>query len=591
MQRNIILFIGLCLYGTTLLAANWSFSGTSYIYFDNSQTKWSGVNLYLIIGKSTYSSVYPMTLDASDTTKYFTSFPSSGWADAEYMAVIGNSDWKKGNYGYDQLKNATYYTASYTAGLTTSDKQKYSFTPQSTENGCTINLAWVANNFSITFSDTEKNNCQRLDSANGLVTIIYSTSSKRFNTNASDIVDVFAKGSISAWSSEDPNYRLAAWSGDGCLFRVFRVRDLQRLGNSGQPEFIFHVVPRTGDAYDVRSHSSWEGGIDERLVFVNNGENMVVLLPGDDIAEIGQRKDFAKYIAPLSDFTDLNDSATVAHLTNFRCVPGTVNLFRSYHPYKGDRPQYDTEHERLVRLAQLGAQYGIQSDIALSGNATSHAGEKYTCGGQEYTITIPPYYQSIIQNNNVLYVGTANGHTPDYETTVFYTNGQRFGEWMQEVIGFINSHPAPFQIHCSLGADRTGAFSATLAALCGASWEQIAADYHQTSNLRIQEYRHENCVRYELRLLTGEDPANFSPTNQEGLTLAQAVARHFIDGGYLTQNEIDTAVNKLQGKVQPTTINRLTESPINRFTKLIKNGNLYILHDGRIYTAQGVEVR
>jgi len=592
-MKRVFLFLGLCLYGATLsmLSAAWSFSGTSYVYFDNSVTKWSGVNLYLIIGKSTYSSVYPMTLDAADTTKYFTSFPSSGWSDAEYMAVIGNSDWEKGNFGYGQLKNATFYTASYTAGLTTSDKQKYTLTPQSKENGCTIKLAWVQNDYTITFSDTEKNNCQRLDAENGLVTLIFSTSQKRFNTDAGNIADVYAKGSISAWSSEDPNFRLAAWSSDGCLFRVFRIRDLQRLGNSGQPEFIFHVVPKTGDAYDTRSHSSWDGGIDERLVFINNGENMVILLPGDDITEIGQRKEFAKYIAPLSDFADLNDSATVAHLTNFRRVPGTINLFRSYHPYKGDRPKYDTEHERLVQLAQLGAQYDIQSDIALSGDATSHAGETYTCGGKEYTFTIPAYYQTIINNKNVLYVGTANGHTPDYETAVFYTNSQRFGEWMQEVVRFINSHPAPFQIHCSLGADRTGAFCATLAALCGASWNEIAANYQETSNLRIQEYRHANCVRYELRLLTGEDPANFAPTNKAGLTLAQAVAKHFIDGGYLTQDEIDTAVNKLQGKAGPTPVNQLTDSPVNRFDKIIRNGHLLIQRDNHTYNTQGVEVR
>lgn len=588
-MKRVVLFFGLCLYGATLSliqAGGWSFSGTSYVYFDNSQTQWSGVNLYLIIGKSTYSSVYPMTLDAVDTTKYFTSFPSSGWSDAEYMAVIGNSDWKKGNYGYDQLKNATYYTASYTDGVGVSNEQKYSLTPQSKDNGCEIKLAWVQNGFTIKFSDTEKNNCQRLDAKNGLVTLIYSTSSKRFNTNASDIADVYVKGSVSAWSSEDPNFRLAAWSGDGCLFRVFRVRDLQRLGNSGQPEFIFHVVPKTGNAYDTRSHSSWEGGIDERLVFINNGENMVVLLPGDDIEEIGQRKDFAKYIAPLSDFADLNDSATVAHLTNFRRVPGTVNLYRSYHPYNPDRSQLETEHERMVQLAKLGTKYSIQSDIALSGNCEDKAGQKYKYDDR-YTITIPEYYQTIIKNKNVLYVGTANGHTPDYETAVFRTNDTLFGQWMQEVVRFINTHPAPFQIHCSLGADRTGAFCATLAALCGASWEEIAANYHETSNLRIQEYRHPNCVRYELRLLTGEDPANFAPTNTEGLTLAQAVAKHFIDGGYLTQEEIDIAVNKLQGKEQPTTINRLTESTINRFTKIIKDNQLLILHDDKTFTVSG----
>lgn len=590
-MRKITLFLILCTWcAAWSVAAEWSFSGTSYVYFDNSVTKWSGVNLYLIIGKSNYSSVYPMSLDASDTTKYLASFPTSGWTDAEYMAVIGNSDWQKGNWGYDQLKNATYYTAKYEAGLKVSDKQKYLLTPSSKANGCAIQLQWLANDFEITFSSSEKNNCQRLDAENGLVTLIYSTSSKRFNTTRDQISDVYAKGSISNWKGDDSNYRLAVWSTDGCLFRVFRLSDLERLGNSGCPEFIFHVIPRTGDAYDCRSHSSWgEGGIDERLVFINGGENMVILLPGDDIAEIGQRKDFAKYIAPLSDFADLTDSSTVAHLTNFRRVPATTNLFRSYHPYKGDRPHLETEHERLVRLAELGAKYGIQSDIALSGNCESYAGQTYTCGGKNYTYVIPDYYQSIIANHNVLYVGTANGHTPDYNTAVFETNGEKFGQWMQEVVRFINTHPAPFQIHCSLGADRTGAFCATLAALCGATWEQIAADYHETSNLRIQEYRHPNCVRYELKLLTGEDPAHFAPVNAQGLTLGQAVAKHFIDEGYLTQEEIDAAVAKLNAQDQPTATTPITA--ITPITKTIENGQLIISRAGTRYLAQGVALQ
>lgn len=584
MKRIVTLFIT-CVACAMSMAGNWSFSGTSYVYFDNSVTQWQGVNLYLIIGKSDYSSVYPMSIDASDTTKYFTSFPASGWGDAEYMAVIGNSDWHKGNWGYNELKNATYYTAKYEAGVNVSDKQKYLLTPQSKSNGCTIKLNWVANDFQITFADTEKNNCQRLDATNGLVTIIYSTSSKRFNTSRDNINDVYVKGSVSIWNSEDPNYRLGPWSSDGCMFRVFRISDLQRLGNSGCPEFIFHVNQKDGNSYDTRSHSSWQGGIDERLVFINNGENMCILLPGDDIEEIGQRKEEAKYIAPLSDFKDLTDSATIAHLTNFRRVPATKNLFRSYHPYKGDRPHYDTEHERLVQLAILGQQYGIRSDIALSGNEESHHGEEYECGGKKYKFAIPEYYQSIIDNKNVLYVGTANGHTPDYNTAVYRTDEQYFGEWMQEVVRFIGDHPAPFQIHCSLGADRTGAFCATLAALCGASWQQIAADYHETSNLRIQEYRHENCVLYELRLLTGEDPKNFNPTNKAGLTLAQAVAKHFIDGGYLTQEEIDRAVAKLKGSDQPT--DERTAIVPSDIKKIVRNGHLVICQTNQMYDVLG----
>lgn len=578
-HRLSILTLMLLAVAGQMLAGTWSFAG-GHIYFDNSLTQWQDSNIYLVIGKSTYSSVYPMT-PSSEAGLFVCALPHQGWADAEYMAVIGHHHWNPGNYGPSQLANATHYSGIYTAGLTSSAAQGFLLTPASADNGATLTLTYRGNTYGVSFADIEKNNCQKVNAADSTVTLIFSTSSKRFNQSASGISKVYAYGSISGWNDQDEAYRLYDLSTDGCLYRTFRFSDLARLGNSGQPEFLFHVFLTDGSSYKCRSHASWTGGIDSRLVFVNNGENMMIAWPWDDLDELGLRKQQAQYIKPLSAF-DLTDSAEVAHLTNFRRVPATKHLYRSYHPYKPDRARYDTEHERMVRLAQLGAQYGIQSDIALSGNETGKAGTTYTCGGQDYTITIPPYYQSIIANDNVLYVGTANGHTPDYNHAVFETDGPRFAEWMQEVVRFIGSHPAPFQIHCSLGADRTGAFSATLAALCGASWSQIAADYSETSNLQIQEYRHPNCVRYELYLLTGQQPEYCA-------NLAQAVADHFILAGYLTQEEIDACVAKLTGTDAPTDVEPMES--IARPTKHLRNGRLQILRGTRTYDATGSMVK
>ena len=60
----------------------------------------------------------------------------------------------------------------------------------------------------------------------------------------------------------------------------------------------------------------------------------------------------------------------------------------------------------MYYVAYWAEHFGIKNDIALSGDCTSHEGKTYTCGGKDYTITIPTYYQSIIANDNVLYVGT-----------------------------------------------------------------------------------------------------------------------------------------------------------------------------------------
>lgn len=565
--------------------AAWSFSG-GCMYFDNSQTKWNDGCIMLIIGKSSYSSVYAMTEDPTTAERWMCDLPSSGWSDAEYMAVIsGSKMWNSGDWGAANITNAAHYSKEYTAGLTSTAGQGFLFTPQSTENGCTIKLSYLGTGYDgIKFADTEKNNCYKLDAENERITFIFSTSAKRFNISKSDISKVYVYGSVSAWNNADDAYRLTGYSSDGCFFRTFPFSAIERPGNSGQPEFLFHVFKKDGTDYTVRSHSSWEGGIDYRLVFINNGENMVVAMPGDDIDEIYERCQYAKYVKPLAEW-NLTDSMEQARISNFRRVPGTKHLYRSYHPYDPSREQYDTEERRLYYVQQFAEQFGIRCDIALSGNRTSRAGQTYTCGGKTYTITIPAYYQTIIETNNVLYVGTGNGHTPDFNHAIFYSDGERFAQWIQEVVEFIidDAHPGPFQIHCALGADRTGAFCETIGALCDAKWEDLSQDYFRTSELRVQEYRHPNTIRYSLRHLCGVDPA-------AGTDFNEAVKQHFIQGGWLTAEQIAQLKQKLNKDYEqtPTAVER-TEVQTQKAGKYLIDGKLQICTaEGLIYNAQGV---
>ena len=579
-MKRIYAFVVTALLATQLFAA-WSFSG-GYIYFDNSLTKWNDGSMMLIIGKSTYSSVYSMTEDQTTADRWVCPLPSSGWSDAEYMAVISaTKQWNSGNFGLDNLVNAKHYSRPYTAGLTASSGQGYLLTPQSAEDSCTLKLTYLGEGYNgIKFSDTEKNNCYKLDTEKQQITFIFSTSSKRFNISYSDIAKVYVYGSISAWKNADQAYLLTGYSGDGCFYRTMPFSAVERVGNSGQPEFLFHIFKKDGSDYTVRSHSSWEAGIDSRLVFINNGENMVVAMPGDDLDEIAQRCQYAKYVKPLAEW-NLTDSMEQARISNFRRVPGTKHLYRSYHPYDPSREQYDTEVKRLYYVQQFATKFGIKCDIALSGNATSHAGNTYSCGGKNYTIAIPEYYQSIIANNNVLYVGTSNGHTPSFDHAIYYSDGERFAQWIKEVVEFIidDAHPAPFQIHCAIGADRTGAFSETLGALCDASWEDLSHDYYRTSEMRIQEYRHPNTIRYCIRHMCGVDPATDSSFNE-------AVKQHFIQGGWLTAEQIAALKAKLNKEDSATAIEgQISNAPFSN--KVIKDGMLYIERNGTTYTLIG----
>ena len=578
MKRVVTIFVAL-LCSWQLFAGTWSFSG-GCMYFDNSQTQWKDGSIMLIIGKATYSSVYPMMADPTTADRWYCDLPSSGWSDAEYMAVIsGSKSWKSGNFGPDNLVNAKHYSAAYTAGLTSKAGQGFLFTPQSTDNGCVIKLSYLGTGYDgVTFSTTEKNNCYKLDTLNEQITFIFSTSSKRFNIAKADVSKIYVYGSISVWSKEDEGYRLGNYSSDGCFYRTLSFREVERVGNCGLPEFMFHVLKTDGSSYDVRSHSSWEGGIDSRLVFDNK---MVVSMPWEDMDEIAERWQYAKYVKPLAEW-DLTDSLEQARISNFRRVPGTQHLYRSYHPFDPTREQYDTEVQRLNYVRHFAELFGIQCDIALSGDMTSHAGNSYTCGGQNYIVTIPEYYQSIIENNNVLYVGTQNGYTPDFNNAIYYSNGERFAQWIKETVEFIidDAHPVPFQIHCALGADRTGAFCATIASLCDANWEDISYDYYRTSELRVEEYRHPNTIRYCLRHMCGVDPAT-DPTFNE------AVKQHYIEGGWLTEEQIAALKAKLNpSSGTPTAIDQ-TNGPSSVTRKVLNNGMLLIERNGVCYTTTG----
>lgn len=589
-MRRIILLLMVMLCGLFAQAAGWSFAG-GIMYFDNSQTQWEDNSFMLIIGRGTngsssYSSVYEMC-PSDEPDIWYTALPSSGWEDAEYMAVIsGSSVWRKGTWGKDNLVNAHHYSAAYTSGLNAKNGQGFMFTPQSTSNGCTLKLTYRGEGYhGVSFTSAEKNACYKIDSDKGTITFIFSTSEGRFNTSRSAVSRVYVYGSVTAWNQTDEAYRLNGFSDDGCFFRTLPLSAIERVGNSGQPEFLFNIFNygdnyTENEGYTDRAHSTWSG-VDTRLLFDNNGVNMIVALPGDNLDEIHNRSIEAQKVDQLKDF-DLTQLSEQQRISNFRLVPATKNLYRSYHPFDPSRPQYDTEERRLYWVAALAEQAGIQCDIALSGNKTEKAGQTYSCGGKNYTITIPDYYKTIIANNRVLYVGTANGHTPSYSMALYESDGERFAQWIQEVVTFIldDAHPAPYQIHCALGSDRTGAFCATIAALCGATWEEIAADYETTSNMRVNEYRHRNCIRYCIRHLCGVDPATDGTFNT-------AVRKHFTEGGWLTEAQIEAMKAKLNG--QTTSVPTIAECPVPR--KIMRDGILYIQRGTAVYDIAGREIK
>lgn len=304
-------------------------------------------------------------------------------------------------------------------------------------------------------------------------------------------------------------------------------------GNCGQPEYKFVVNGSWKDA------PSW---LTPGYKFVGNDTNQIIVFSTDDIDEIMAKSALASKKKKLSDF-DLTTDAGKRDISNVRVVPGTTKLIRCYHPFKyTDKNRNNTEFKRVELVKEYFESYDIKSDICLSENEEKNL-ETKTFGGETHTESISAHYQNIIDNGAVLYVGVKSGiGTPKYETCYSDPKGAKVGGWIGEIIDFIASDEtsAPYGIHCRLGTDRTGFFCAIIAALCGASTEDIMADYQRSNNMGIMEYRDSKKMKYTLEMMLDVD--DLSKVGD----LGAAIKNLLINGGYTTDEKVQKMLNKLR---------------------------------------------
>lgn len=320
------------------------------------------------------------------------------------------------------------------------------------------------------------------------------------------------RGTFTAWQT-DWRFMLKADDKGNWSLTVL-LSQVRIPGNSGLPEFVLYAEDNTGNKHFLPP--------DEREGYHFLGNTVIMLDDTLSPRQIALNERQALTIRPLADY-NLNDDADCHTLANMRRVPGTTQLWRGYHPYKKSRPQLDTENARLAMVNRLLETHGIQSVITLSGD------EECDTGLGE---GLSPYLQRIRSQWNQMITDTS------YETVYFCSDSTEFAKLIASIIQFINTHPAPYYIHCRLGSDRTGTTSAVLAALCGASWAEIAADYQKTCRMGIQEFRDSRLLAYCFNtMLHGKDYGN---------DLQKAVTTHFIDSGVLTEREIQRAVLRLK---------------------------------------------
>lgn len=128
---------------------------------------------------------------------------------------------------------------------------------------------------------------------------------------------------------------------------------------------------------------------------------------------------------------------------------GAGRLFRSASPF-------DNKHNRATFASQYIEMQGINTILNLADSKEKATSRTDT----------PPYSQKMINENRVIFCPL----TANYTSKEFYSQ-------LTESLAELSHCPTPYHIHCTEGKDRCGYVCAILEALCGASYDEIVADY------------------------------------------------------------------------------------------------------------------
>lgn len=348
---------------------------------------------------------------------------------------------------------------------------------------------------------------------NGNIVFVFSPEVYGFTGN----MKVFIEGSFNGWlKGIDNKWLLTPTGSDNIQTLELPYSEVAAPGNCGFPEFKFYVIHEDTLKVEEPNARATEPGF-------KAGMNHVLLRINDNPDEVVYAMKAMQKKKTLSEF-NIRNSKDMATLTNVRKVPATKMLWRGYHPYKISRSTLDTERTRLESVKKLLKANKIQSIICLSGNESPNKREN-----------ICEYQQQIIDAGHQLYLDSS------YNTVYYRSNSKKFKDTMAKIIHFINNSPAPFYVHCRLGTDRTGVVSATLAALCGAAWDEIVSDYQKTNEMGNGEYRSHRLLQYSFEKMLGKNIDSVE-------NLAQDVTAALLTCENLTQEDIDNAVKKLTSK-------------------------------------------
>lgn len=342
-------------------------------------------------------------------------------------------------------------------------------------------------------------------------------------TDYNENEDIYISGTFNGWlNTGNSDWKLEKKVTKNIIYFVLQkpIKVVLVPGNTGFPEFRFFAL--SSSSY----HLLTDKAAFKKYSFYSN---RLIFKDAEDLKEIDRLNEKIQFKKSLVNF-DLDCPACRADIANIRIVPGTECLFRGYNPFKRSKPAFDTEDKRIEFVQSLYKLYGIKSDITLNG----YEGPSINIGE-----SMPEFLKKIEEKENRLCIDI------DYNLVYFHPDAVDYSCALRKIAVFIISHPGPYYIHCRLGSDRTGVTCGILAALCGASWKEIAYDYERTSNMGVEEYRNRKLLQYSFTKMLNKNPADVKD-------LAHLMQSYFIKENILKMEEINTLIKKLNAPIKKT---------------------------------------
>ncbi|MBR3640049.1 MAG: tyrosine-protein phosphatase, partial [Clostridia bacterium] len=269
---------------------------------------------------------------------------------------------------------------------------------------------------------------------------------------------------------------------------------------------------------------------------INNGDDLFV------VAGLSESDTATVRLAERGKFAAIQDARNISYddirenyesdeeFANFREV--TVGDIREGMLYRSASP-CDNQHKRATYVDKLIKAAGVKFILDLADNDQKIEGyiddPAFDCA----------YFLSLYNNGQVEPIAL----NMNYKSEDFRAKTTAGLMAMMQMKG-------PYLVHCTEGKDRTGFVCLLLEALCGASYDEIVADYMITYDNYYGISETEQRERYDVIIESVLDPMIESISNGADIktgNLSAGAERFLLDGG-MTERQVESLRERLTGK-------------------------------------------